>query len=64
MTTRKYNAVASYTDLAKFPLTFKALMDAATKQLGPVLDTMTARQIAAVIDFGYSQHTHGEMNAH
>lgn len=63
MTTRKYNAVAQWTDLSKFPLTFKALMDAVSKQLGPILDTMTAQQIAAVIEFGYSQHTHGEMNA-
>lgn len=63
MTIRKYNAVARCTDLSKFPYTFETVMKAMIKQLGPVLDGMTARQIAAVVEFGYTQHTHGEMNA-
>lgn len=63
MTTRKENAVMKYTYLAKFPATFAAVMKAAKQELGLALETMTARQIAAVIEFGYQQHTHGEMNA-
>ena len=63
MTTRKYNAVAKACALSSLPQTFQAVYNAAVNQFGPILDTMTAKQIAAVIEFGYQQHTHGEMNA-
>lgn len=61
MTTRKYNAIERLCALSG--LTFVAVYNAAVAQLGPVLDTMTAAQIAALLEFGYQQHTHGEMNA-
>lgn len=63
MTTRKYNAIKRLCALSSFGLTFNAVFNAAAAQLGPILDTMTAQQIAAVLEFGYQQHTHGEMNA-
>lgn len=63
MTTRKYNAIKRLCALSSFGLTFDAVYNAAVKHFGESLDGMTAAQIAAVIEFGYQQHTHGEMNA-
>ncbi len=63
MTTRKYNAVKRLCTISSFSLTFNAVFNAAVEHFGESLDKMTAAQIAAVIEFGYAQHTHGEMNA-
>ena len=63
MTTRKYNAVARLCALSAYPQTFSALMDAAADHFGADLDRMTAAQIAMILEFGYSQHTHGTLNA-
>lgn len=63
MTTNKYNRVAKCTYLSKYPETFRAIMDAAQKQFGKVLDSMSARQIAGVLEFGYAQREYGELHA-
>lgn len=63
MTTRKYNAVKRLCALSSFSLTFNAVFNAAVDHFGESLDTMTAAQIASILEFGYAQHTHGEMNA-
>lgn len=61
MTTKKYNMVATLSNLG--PQTFAAVLGAAQAQFGAALDAMTAKQIAAVLAFGYAQHTRGAMTA-
>lgn len=63
MTTKKYNAVERLCNISQYSQTFKSVFDAATEHFGDMLDSMTAAQIAAIIEFGYAQHHHGEMNA-
>lgn len=62
MTTRKYNAVKKQCGVSAFPSIFDAVYNAAVSLLGDTLNTMTAKQIASIIEFGYSQHTHGEVS--
>lgn len=59
MTTRKLKAVERICWVSDYPIAFKSVLDAVSESLGPVLDTMSAAQIAAVIEFGYSQHNKG-----
>ena len=59
MTNRKLKAVERLCWVSDYPLTFKSVLDAATEYLGPVLDTMSAAQIAAIIEFAYLQHDKG-----
>lgn len=61
MTTRKYNAIKSVCMLSIYPATFDSLLKAAQEHFGDMLNSMTARQIAALLEFGYSQHRQGEM---
>ena len=64
MTTRKYNAIRRLCALSSYPETFNAVFAAASDHFGESLDGMTARQIAAILEFGYRQHTDGETSAH
>ena len=55
ISTRKLNAVRSATSIAQYPSTFAAILDALPQEC----EAMTAKQIAKMIDFGYSQVQYG-----
>lgn len=62
MTTRKYNTVRKLCSISRLDRTFSDVLKAAESHFGDMLESMTAAQIAGIIEFGYCQHVHGAMS--
>lgn len=62
MTTRKYNAVRKLCSISRLDRTFNDVLKAMQEHFGDMLESMTAKQIAYIIEFGYCQHVHGAMS--
>ena len=60
MTTKKLNSVKRICWLSVYPNTFNSVLAAAEDKLGSMLDTMTAAQIAAVLELCYLQYSEGQ----
>lgn len=63
MTTRKYNAVRRNCALGDLPNTFDDLCRLVAWYLGDMTETLTAKQLAAIIELSHDQHIDGQYYA-